>query len=109
MSTGQATAIGVKRQQSLQVGEAVVGSVSNTERPAAVRWVSWLSLACLWLAGLGAAFAEPLPVPNEVAERLQRSAVLIELNPRYAAMAEERIRSDAPMLGGGVETPSVIV
>jgi DNA modification methylase len=44
-----------------------------------------------------------------VAERLQRNAVLIELNPRYAAMAEERIRSDAPMLGGTVETPSVMV
>lgn len=33
-----------------------------------------------------------------VAERLRRNAILIELNPRYAAMAEERIRTDAPML-----------
>jgi DNA modification methylase len=32
-----------------------------------------------------------------VAERLQRNALLIELNPRYAVMAEERIHSDAPM------------
>lgn len=32
-----------------------------------------------------------------VADRLQRSAILIELNPEYAAMAERRIRGDAPM------------
>lgn len=33
-----------------------------------------------------------------VAERLQRDSILIELNPEYAAMAERRIRNDAPML-----------
>jgi DNA modification methylase len=33
-----------------------------------------------------------------VADRLQRSAILIELNPEYAAMAEQRIRGDAPLL-----------
>jgi DNA modification methylase len=32
-----------------------------------------------------------------VADRLKRSAVLIELNPEYAAMAERRIRDDAGM------------
>jgi DNA modification methylase len=32
-----------------------------------------------------------------VADRLQRNAVLIELNPEYAAMAEKRISNDAPM------------
>jgi len=32
-----------------------------------------------------------------VADRLQRDAILIELNPEYAAMAERRIRGDAPM------------
>lgn len=32
-----------------------------------------------------------------VADRLGRSAVLIELNPEYAAMAERRIRNDAGM------------
>ena len=32
-----------------------------------------------------------------VADRLQRSAVLIELNPAYAAMAERRIVGDAPL------------
>lgn len=32
-----------------------------------------------------------------VADRLDRDAVLIELNPEYAAMAESRIRDDAPM------------
>jgi len=37
-----------------------------------------------------------------VAERLQRNAVLIELNPRYAALAEERICSDAPMLASAL-------
>lgn len=29
-----------------------------------------------------------------VADRLQRNAVLIELNPEYAAMAERRINTD---------------
>lgn len=32
-----------------------------------------------------------------VADRLQRNALLIELNPQYADMARERIRGDAPM------------
>ena len=32
-----------------------------------------------------------------VADRLGRNAVLIELNPEYAAMAEQRIRNDAGM------------
>ncbi len=32
-----------------------------------------------------------------VADRLNRNAVLIELNPKYAAMAEQRIRNDAPL------------
>lgn len=32
-----------------------------------------------------------------VADRLQRNAILIELNPEYAAMAERRIHGDAPM------------
>lgn len=34
-----------------------------------------------------------------VADRLQRDAILIELNPEYAAMAERRIRGDAGMFG----------
>jgi DNA modification methylase len=34
-----------------------------------------------------------------VADRLQRSAILIELNPDYAAMAKRRIKSDAGMFG----------
>ena len=32
-----------------------------------------------------------------VADRLQRSSILIELNPEYAAMAERRIYDDAPL------------
>ncbi len=32
-----------------------------------------------------------------VADRLGRNAILIELNPEYAAMAERRIRNDAPL------------
>ena len=32
-----------------------------------------------------------------VADRLQRSAILIELNPEYSAMAERRIVSDGPL------------
>lgn len=33
-----------------------------------------------------------------VADRLQRDAVLIELNPRYAELADKRITGDAPLL-----------
>ena len=32
-----------------------------------------------------------------VADRLGRNAIMIELNPEYAAMAEQRIRNDAGM------------
>jgi DNA modification methylase len=32
-----------------------------------------------------------------VADRLQRSAILIELNPTYAAMAQRRICGDSPL------------
>jgi DNA modification methylase len=32
-----------------------------------------------------------------VADRLQRDAILIELNPEYATMAERRIFNDAPL------------
>ena len=32
-----------------------------------------------------------------VADRLKRNAILIELNPEYAAMAERRIKQDAGM------------
>jgi len=32
-----------------------------------------------------------------VADRLQRDAILIELNPEYAAMAEKRIHADGPL------------
>lgn len=32
-----------------------------------------------------------------MSDRLQRDAVLIELNPDYAAMAERRIGDDAPL------------
>jgi DNA modification methylase len=35
-----------------------------------------------------------------VADRLQRNAILIELNPEYAAMAGNRIGADAPLFGG---------
>lgn len=34
-----------------------------------------------------------------VADRLKRNAILIELNPEYAAMAERRIQNDAGMFG----------
>jgi DNA modification methylase len=32
-----------------------------------------------------------------VADRLQRNAILIELNPEYASMAKRRIAGDAPL------------
>jgi DNA modification methylase len=37
-----------------------------------------------------------------VADRLGRDALLIELNEKYAAMARERIRTDAPLFSGDV-------
>jgi DNA modification methylase len=37
-----------------------------------------------------------------VADRLKRNAILIELNPDYAAMAERRIRADAPLFANVV-------
>ena len=36
-----------------------------------------------------------------VADRLQRSAILIELSPTYAEMARARVRGDAPLLACG--------
>ena len=33
-----------------------------------------------------------------VADRLGRDAILIDLNPAYCEMAEDRIRGDAPLL-----------
>ena len=33
-----------------------------------------------------------------VADRLDRDAILIELNPEYAEMSKRRIRGDAPLL-----------
>jgi len=36
-----------------------------------------------------------------VADRLGRNAILIELNPKYVAMAEARIHDDAPLLSVG--------
>jgi DNA modification methylase len=38
-----------------------------------------------------------------VADRLQRNAILIELNPFYAKMAERRIYNDAPLFAGAAE------
>lgn len=38
-----------------------------------------------------------------VADRLQRNAILIELNPDYAAMAERRIWNDAPLFNEAAE------
>ena len=40
-----------------------------------------------------------------VADRLQRNAVLIELNPTYAEMARRRIHDDAPLLQFGENPP----
>lgn len=39
-----------------------------------------------------------------VADRLGRNAILIELNPEYAAMAVRRIKGDAPLFAGGITT-----
>jgi DNA modification methylase len=42
-----------------------------------------------------------------VADRLQRNAVLVELNPEYAAMAESRVRSDAGMFADMAPSPAL--
>lgn len=39
-----------------------------------------------------------------VADRLQRNAILIELNPTYAEMAERRIHADAPLFAQAAES-----
>ena len=39
-----------------------------------------------------------------VADRLQRDAILIELNPEYAAMARDRVRKDSPLFTSQVVT-----
>jgi DNA modification methylase len=39
-----------------------------------------------------------------VADRLQRNAILVELNPDYVAMAERRIRNDAPLFATAAAT-----
>jgi hypothetical protein len=40
-----------------------------------------------------------------VADRLERNAILIELNPEYIAMAERRIRDDAGMFAEIIAEP----
>jgi DNA modification methylase len=44
-----------------------------------------------------------------VADRLQRSAILIELNPEYAEIAERRIRGEAGMFSSVTTTTSTTV
>jgi DNA modification methylase len=39
-----------------------------------------------------------------VADRLQRNAILVELNPDYVAVAERRIRNDAPLFATAATT-----
>ena len=41
-----------------------------------------------------------------VADRLRRDAILIELSPRYAAMARRRIAADAPLFGPVAPSPA---
>ena len=41
-----------------------------------------------------------------VADRLKRNAILIELNPEYAAMAERRLRADAGMFASITDEPA---
>jgi len=52
------------------------------------------AIACNRLDLTGCVFGS---LTGLVADRLQRSSVLIELNPKYAAMAERRIHGDAPL------------
>lgn len=67
-----------------------------------------LSLACISGTGLPILPDESIPIPctvldpfagsgttGLVADRLGRDAILIELNPEYAAMAEKRLHKDA--------------
>ena len=43
-----------------------------------------------------------------VADRLQRNAILIELNPQYAAMTERRIVDDGPLFAEVCRTPDCV-
>jgi DNA modification methylase len=75
------------------------GKACNAERSSITKdWKSSCScnaapIACIVLDPFAGAGTVGL-----VADRLQRSAVLIELNPQYAAMARRRIANDAPLL-----------
>lgn len=40
-----------------------------------------------------------------VADRLGRDSIYLELNPEYAAMAEQRLRADAPLFVEVTMTP----
>ena len=63
-----------------------------------------------WMPGCDCAPHEPVPATvldpfggagtvGLVADRLQRNAIIVEINPEYAEMARRRIHGDAPLLG----------
>jgi DNA modification methylase len=78
--------------------------------PQLSKTIGWMP-SCLCYADLYRAKKELVPATildpfggagttGLVADRLQRNAILIELNPKYAEMADRRIFDDAPLLQG---------
>ena len=72
-----------------------------------------------WSPTCDCAAAEPVPAmvldpfagagtTGLVADRLGREAILIELNPDYARMAEQRIQDDAPLLVDAQVAPAAL-
>jgi DNA modification methylase len=74
--------------------------ISGADNPAKVLSEAWVksckcegnTIPCTVLDFFGGSGTTGL-----VADRLKRNAILIELNPTYAAMAERRIKGDCPM------------
>lgn len=100
---------GARRAEAIAIGNAF-GSRATRE-PAGYQTLGWEP-------GCACPPAEPVPcvvldpfggsgTTGLVADRLGRSAVLIELNPEYAEMARRRIADDAPMLTNGAVTVAV--
>lgn len=86
---------GERAQLNTHLGSSVPWS------PTAVPTVGWEPMCRHNTGGVPAVVLDPFGGSGTVAlvaERLGRDAVLCELNPEYAAMAERRIRETAPLL-----------
>ena len=94
----------------IKVGTSMQGQCPNCGAP----WVPGSHVAMRWAPSCTCPAHQPVPqvvldpfagagTTGLAADRLQRSAVLIELNPTYAALARERINMDGGMFSGAAE------